>query len=561
MSRLRIEKDGTALDLYPGTAFQIDMRSPVYMGDRSPESIPNIKTYQIRVPDTPKNRLLLDKPDALDNADDLHDEAGWHVYFDDKLFLSGRAKVTEARLENGYDFQFIGGLAGNLADLKSQYLNEMDLGGDVSFVGTANVWASATMNGATLTSISHLFPPIWIGGTPWDFVNNFDTVTDLYDMASISTPVPMFKVRWILDQLLASVGFDVKGAFHSGAYASELELLLLFNNASMDRDDTNLGGSPITPKNHMPKVLASSLINNVTALFCMTPFLDERTKTLTIKANKDLLNAQRLDWSQKVERLFNVERRISAPDKLSYLDKIDETSQKEWFNPPSPYLGDTRYPTTSDLESGIGAASYVNHRIVTSMETYYRTTGDNGTSLIWEPFHQVLDPYNETGTNELSINAGTLYMRPRDTTESTSWHLTPQWKDGIKHPTTDVDIIDKIALLFWRGKHDDLSGDPRPIASNNIYDTEENAISGADHSLLWNRDNGLYTKWWKPWLDILNTSKAIKYNVRLNSTDLEQLDFSKKYLVNNHEHFLKRLQVTLTTNEIKTATVQMMIIQ
>jgi hypothetical protein len=39
------------------------------------------------------------------------------------------------------------------------------------------------------------------------------------------------------------------------------------------------------------------------------------------------------------------------------------------------------------------------------------------------------------------------------------------------------------------------------------------------------------------------------------------MDMSKKYLIGQHEHFIKRLQVTLTTKEIKTATVEMMIIQ
>jgi hypothetical protein len=557
MSRLKIARNENALDLFPSTSFQIDLKSPVYFGDRTPDAIPNFKAYQIRIPDTPKNRLILEKPEALDNADDLHTSSGWTIYYDDKLFATGEAKVTEARLETGYDFQFIGGLAGNLSTLKGKKLNQFEYGGNISYVGDTNVWAGIAKAGAAF--FSHLFPPIYMG-SPFAYLNNFDASTGFYDMEPASTPVPMVKIRWIFDQLFEAVGYDVKGAFHSGDYAAELEYLLLFNNASMDQEDGVMASSPITPKYHMPDVKVTELINNVLALFCMTPFLDERKKTVTIKANKDLLNAQRIDWTGKTDRLYNIARRITAPEKYNYLE-IDESLRGTYFNPPSPYLGETRYPTTGDLETAIGGASYVNHRIITSFETYYRTTGDNGTSLIWEPFHQVLEPYNEDGETELLINAGTLFMRPRDTTEATTWHLTPHWGGGVKHPSTGIDMIDKIALLFWRGDHDDLNGDPRPIASNNIYDTEENAISGANYSLLWNRSNGLYETWWKDWIDTLNSSKTIKYNVRLNATDLENLDMSKKYLIGQHEHFIKRLQVTLTTKEIKTATVEMMIIQ
>jgi len=558
MSRLKIAKNDIALDLFPGTSFQIDMKSPVYFGDRTPDAIPNFKAYQIRIPDTSKNRLILEKPEALDNGEELYSSTNWAIYFDDKLFATGSAKVTEARLETGYDFQFIGGLAGNLSTLKGKKMIDFEYGGDISFVGDANVWAGTAKAGASL--FSHLFPPVYMQGGVFSYINDFDTSTGFYAMDNGSTPVPMFKIRWIFDKLLEEVGYNVKGAFHTGDYAAELEYLLLFNNASIDRDDANMGGSPISPKLHMPDVKVTEFINNVLMLFCMTPFINERSKTLIIKANKDLLNAQREDWTTKVDRLYNIARRITTPEKFNYTIP-DENTQSSWFEPPSPYLGDTRYPTTSDLESAIGGASYVNHRIVTSMEAYYRTTGDNGTSLIWEPFHMVLDPYNESGETELNINAGTLFMRPRDTTEATAWHLTPQWNGGIKYPGQGVDMIDKIALLFWRGDHDDLNGDPRPIASNNIYDTEENAISGANYSLLWNRSNGLYETWWKDWIDTLNSSKTIKYNVRLNATDLENLDMSKKYLIGQHEHFIKRLQVTLTTKEIKTATVEMMIIQ
>lgn len=127
MSRLKISKAGNALDLDENTSIQLDMRSPLYFGDRPNDILPNVKAYRFTIPSTPHNRILLNRPELLDNYDDFLAEDGWLIQYDGKLIERGRLEVEEAENEGGdYEATFIGGIAGKLYDLKETDISEYD---------------------------------------------------------------------------------------------------------------------------------------------------------------------------------------------------------------------------------------------------------------------------------------------------------------------------------------------------------------------------------------------------------------------------------------------------
>ena len=107
------------LHLEPGTSFQIDMSSPIYFGDSNPSFLPGIKSYKLSVPNDAHNRLILGRPDQLDNPDDFLQEDGWVVKFDGWVLFEGRIEVEDTAKDQDFQITFIGGLAGNLNNLTS----------------------------------------------------------------------------------------------------------------------------------------------------------------------------------------------------------------------------------------------------------------------------------------------------------------------------------------------------------------------------------------------------------------------------------------------------------
>ena len=552
------------LDLYPKLQFQIEIKSPIYFGSRSSsDQIPNVKTYQLRIPDSAHNRLILDRPDSLDNPEDLHESTDWYIYFERKLIFQGTAKVTKARKHSGYDFQFIGGLAGSLSKLKSKKLNEYTYGGERTFTGGIVQHASATA--AFPQNYDYLFPPVYLGAnhdTGFDYINNWDNSSykGIDSGALISTFIPCLKVKYILTHLLSESELTLDGIFNVGDHATELSNLILFNTVAhdiVDTDPPSYGPDIINLSKHVPEIKASIFINNICMLFCASPFLDLKNNKLHIKANKDLLNQAATDWTNKTLRYYSILRRLDIPDGFEYLE-LSAKATEAWNKLPDAVDFKT-VATVSHLETNIlKFDTEKDYNYVTSQNTYYKKQKNaTETAIEWVPFHQILDPYNENAENPLLLNIGTLQMNPRDTNETTTWFNSPLWFESIKHPKFTGSKLNKLCLLFSRGLQSPLSGNDRPLFSNNVFDDSDTQISGANLSLLWNGTNGLYETWWKDWLSKIESSKPVEFSLLLNATDLEQLDLSNKYRIGQHDHFIKKLQITITANEIKPVIAEM----
>ena len=75
---------------------------------------------------------------------------------------------------------------------------------------------------------------------------------------------------------------------------------------------------------------------------------------------------------------------------------------------------------------------------------------------------------------------------------------------------------------------------------------------------MWTGDKGLYNVWWTSWIEALKAMRPVVYATRLTASDLSNLDWRDKVRIDQHAYFIKRIQITLTTDTILPATVEYM---
>lgn len=124
------------------------------------------------------------------------------------------------------------------------------------------------------------------------------------------------------------------------------------------------------------------------------------------------------------------------------------------------------------------------------------------------------------------------------------------------------DVIDENSIKTELGDYYPLTGTwtwevtcnlPVPVAnSHTVYQVksgEWHEHTGAEYSLHWDGDKGLYEKFWKNyiyWKE--NFRKFVKIDIRWKPADLQNLDFSKKYRVRSQDYFIKKIHVKITAS-------------
>jgi hypothetical protein len=594
--RLKIGKAGKYLHLRRGTAIQLDMQSPVWFGDRNPESLPGIKSYSFTVPNDSYNRLLLGRPDLLDNPADFLSEDGWQIYYDNWLLFEGKLEVEDTQKDEDFRVTFIGGLAGNLNALKETYLTEM-LADDVREFSNILLHAKEVLDAPN--DFDYRFPTIktWEDtaedeqGLPtrYEYINYYHDASDAYvrsfeeDQVGGGTKTiycslsPQLRVKFLLEKCFELASYSMNGVFNTYKDALELSRLILFNNFT--KDDTNALSEPtwadiflsntIRLANHVPQnLLASDFVKRICAGFGWSMFRSEEQRTVTIKPWKELLNAPYIDWTKKVDPRFLRSKQVEdIPTRYEY-DHIGEDSYPERFKlrlqnrQVDFYFSNYEEAKSTLQESDAGAVCYiesVNHYLEFGLfiagDPAFKNLGKS-LGVINENDIKTYDVSIDTLHTVTPFEAGIDYIpRPFGPEKVPAFYgsLVTPWGEA----SGDA-FEDELVLLYDRGKQQapDLNGF-YAAASNNNY-VAIDIIPVGNLSLIWTGQYGMYNTWHKDWNKALQRMRPVSYGTRLTAADIARLDFSKKVLIDKHLYFLKRVQLTLTTDEIKPASIEYM---
>jgi hypothetical protein len=603
--RLKIGKAGRFLHLNRGTAFQLDIQSPLYFGDRDTSFLPGVKAYRLTVPNTTHNRLLLRRPDQLDNPDDFLEEDGWQVYFDSWLLFEGRLEVEDTQKDEDFRVTFIGGLAGNLNILKETYATQLDMG--TLTLGETDDDVLNHMNevAAAPGSYSYLFPQIKTSPDPayatedvgpddppanpiatqYEFANRYYEDSYVRKLPPVFTTtwfasIPMLRLKHVIGKALALAGYSLKGVFDNDANADELNDLILFNNTTLDElEDVTDGEITFTdlklkntiPLNkHLPEVKLNDLIREVCNLFGWAPIINTMERVVNFKPLREIIRRpHRKDWTKKVDPRFVRGRQLEDIPQRFYLEGADGDSFYD--TRPLQLVPDQvnyTFETVDAAKAVLLPADTGSTVYIESLNEYFEVTvlvrGGTGTLVHWfTSLGKDFGTINYYDEPDYVPDITTLLMLTRSYFQAgainaglTGADHLPSWWGSLVSPIEKGSPLKNMVLLFYRGLQTDGAGNEYPLASPLPYNYEEETIGA--YSLLWTGRYGLYNVWWKEWHEALQRMRPVTYITRLSAPDISNLDLSEKVKIDKHLYFIKRIRLTITTEGIRPASIEYM---
>jgi hypothetical protein len=595
---LIISKGANRLDLNPGTSLGFERSSPIYFGDRDPDVIPGQVTYTITLPNTSHNRRVLGRPAQLDNPQPMLTEDGWQVFHAGHLHATGRLEVRNAGLEQDISITLVAGMGGNLTELKENNLGAF-FRGEETTVGTESqdVYNHAAATITTPGDFNWLFPTINIAddsdyqpesddegapevATRYSFLNLYESGRFAkasgiqFEASSVTQPIieyssmaPQPRLHWILEKMLAAVGFSLTGVFESDPDATELKNLLLATNATQDLQ-LGIGSSEpstgqvlaemeldpvIRPSRLLPMIKGNELLKKVCNRFCWTPFIDEQFRRIRLLANRDLINDPTfIDWTDKVDpRHQNRREDYNLPQAFTTPATDDDSFVEKYPYEVPTDARVTIFETYSELRTApvfdiVNDPTNVFYVVDLNEYCFYR--GGNSTRRIFQSLGRDFGFINRSQSPVYSSGATTLLTRTGFSRGTHKW-LTgaglwwwPGWHlDPVSPLTPDADLTTECVLLFYRGMQPNREGRTYPLAIAGRYNAEREAVG--ELSLLWNGAGGLLQKWWEDWIHNL---RPVTFNApKLTSGDIANLDLSRKYRIGNHQYFIRKLSTTL----------------
>ncbi len=402
----------------------------------------------------------------------------------------------------------------------------------------------------------------------WDNANNrmhseILSGTDLY----INEVVPMFKVYWVIEQILADAGYTIGNA--PILNDADFKKIYVFNNVSITPFDTTNGnyeydGFFVAPSNHMPDKLVSDWLNEISIIFGLK-FYFKPDNSVDIFQYNELLNiSDNDDWTNKVDANFM--KTGTGADliglTLGYGGYDSENLLGDALKKvESIYTAiDNGTYTIVANKAALGSYSAGTVIFVKSENTFYQSQPDSSNQLIGDNLQRikVLDGKKSilsntiTHNNIINPNYGVTAWQPvsdcsmsRIKVKVISYTITvPVPVPGTFYRSYYQGVAIQpfvSAIGIYHGFQTVMAG-TFPFGSSNNYAPDSTTQLNAWH-LGWVGSEGLYETFWKKWAEFLVKMITVKFPMYLNANDLATLDYSKKKRINGVNYYLKSLKV------------------
>jgi hypothetical protein len=154
-----------------------------------------------------------------------------------------------------------------------------------------------------------------------------------------------------------------------------------------------------------------------------------------------------------------------------------------------------------------------------------------------------------------------------------TWNLFSQWVYKNKDQSIDTKFsslmsenIDPYNAIIGNKRDEWESVTPKLLFIRwEDNGTENSRVSGrgfvtlnylVTHSLLYPGENGLMNKYYKAYCDFRISTKLVKIVKQMEFRELNNFDFSKKYMIGGVKYLVKSIQVVLKKDRIMPATLE-----
>jgi hypothetical protein len=341
--------------------------------------------------------------------------------------------------------------------------------------------------------------------------------------------IPMLYMAFVLSKVASQLGYELTDKLF--APDPELSRLVLYN--SFNCNNYELPITDLQFNNNVPNLLLIDFIGAIEKYFCSATFIDGINKNINIIPIKKIFSDPSfIDFSKNILSIQTVlEDQVFGF--ISQMDIDGDDSKMEFIKDQDGKLKD---------------------EIKGSVKTFLDLPS-------W-PIAQIRDRYYVEDENK-------YYWK--DNINTWAWYYSDSicqsmffFRDAIKEPKQTIESImstlnfnDLFGSLECGNKREDWGKIvPRilfalPKLAVNQIDYFTNGMNESDNfSLFFPGEKGLFNKFWKEYLQFRLSTRLVKIEKLMTFSELQNFDFSRKYMINGNKYLVKDIQVVLKKDTI-----------
>ncbi len=571
---LQLKHNGQYFDLPANTTVSMELNNPIFDEDL----IKGSYSFPFKFPLTPGNRRKLGFPDEINNILPFQRNLDGVILMADGIpMFSGQ--LIMRRIENQMvdAYLLVGNSAVNEYATNSKLADLVDF--KLSFADPAALKGhmAATTSG-TVDQFPYVFFPVanvyfyrqpereydesvptiqnrFMGGE-FKVEEQLEKTSDLAEKYPLQAITPFPYITYLL-----------RAAFHNHKFSlnifeldAELKTLVLYSNTGLARFVKemvfgieywiNKNDRSIDLKTHIPDMSVADLIIGLKNIFCLYFYVSLSDGRLEFGSLKDLMSRPvEIDWTAKAEPTVDIFNDFLPG--LRYIPDYEEDMAKEELIqsikgfPIRPFSQAPILPVLDDpnLYYYEGQGYYKSEKGYLLYKFYSREFTD---------YYLDDDPLFEIKARITPLMMKNIwYYEDFFNPANPGFFLTSK-NPYVKLPGKYYDREEKInnskvspRVTFYRGIQADIHGHSYPMGSSDNFDQAGNVIPGKNYSMAWDGQYGLYSTWWKQYVNMRHFGRKVVRQVRLTHTDLASLDFTRKIRVENANYIIKKINLDL----------------
>ena len=536
---LSISVGKKSLDITDDISMTLKFQSPLFndLGDYS---------FPFKLPLTARNKIILNWKHRIESSDNKYEFFASSVLWDGVELFSGSLRTQKA----GQAFEcvlYVDKGSFNWT-IKNAMLHQVDLGSQI--VPPNNLTYYNWTLDYYYPDTNLCFPPIH--NEMYSGVQNTNEGEDGYNhvytqmpigiriltpQGNISNIVPMLYLRYVLVRLAKIYGYELVDEFFN--QSQDLQNLIIYNSKNIDYTSASqvMTNMLIYYQQHVPQISVKAFLQGLENYFNCRFFVNDLTKTITIKGGMDILSAPgTIPFSSGVtemtiliaDQLTGACLTIQSDDGDSVMSDIVEYAN----NAVSVIAGSVQTLSMLKVPPMSSIIMLGDIYYVIDVDAYYVAIWDYSLNKIqWQVTTNVVTSILESRYRYQSPNIsktesifGFLDAEPVGE-EVQCGNIKSEWK--------------KITPRLMIAKIDPVM---KALSTTNDLD------------LVLPNPGSIFYKFHQKWQDwIIDDRRNVEFKKQLDFLDIRNLDFSAKHEINGNKYLLNTVSVSLTRTEIKPA--------
>ena len=371
-----------------------------------------------------------------------------------------------------------------------------------------------------------------------------------------------FYLLKILNELPLIYGYTFNDDFY--IRDGEFNQLVIFNTFETFSKGSAFDNVDIKVQDNLPNILIKDFLKQLDETFNTTVFVDNRSKSLYIKNNQDIIES---DDSIDISDIAGKEFEVSGIEDTGILfSNGSDSGDEEWSNKFQNFYSD-KYTIKDPVQYSwqLPATANINDiRLVTDEDYYYIYKYDQSSgSNSWQFFSVHNGQYkvgeapftqrnNATGSFVMELKPMKIYNE-YGTVVDTKQIRVPVLKMKGNSAKFHGDAVDfGLRLLFYKGikQGEDHIDYPFGSIDNTGYWGDLGSF-GTHLSLKWEGEYGLYQQYWSRWAYWwLNYRKEVKRQIYWDVSHLLNFKWWKKYRIGGDEFLIKEIPLRFEGDKI-----------